>query len=43
VRIGIVGAGMIGSTVAKLGEPDTPAYNSGMSGRDLRTLWRLEP
>jgi predicted dinucleotide-binding enzyme len=24
-------------------EPDTPAYNSGMSGRDLRKLWRLEP
>jgi predicted dinucleotide-binding enzyme len=24
-------------------EPDTPPYNSGMSGRDLRKLWRLEP
>ena len=24
-------------------EPDTPSYNSGMSGRDLRQLWRLEP
>jgi predicted dinucleotide-binding enzyme len=24
-------------------EPDTPPYNSGMSGRDLRNLWRLEP
>jgi 8-hydroxy-5-deazaflavin:NADPH oxidoreductase len=24
-------------------EPDTPPYNTGMSGRDLRKLWRLEP
>ena len=35
MRIGIIGAGMIGATMAKLWVD----YNTGMSGRQLRGLF----
>jgi predicted dinucleotide-binding enzyme len=38
MRIGIIGAGVIGATMAKLWV-DTPPYNTGMSGRQRRGLF----